>query len=394
MENGFPRFSELEFNSRYEATKKMMDEIGVDVLLFFALGGNNRNNMANIYYLTGYRDFNHAYLIFPKEGDPSLFVGLYNHLHNAQNQAVIKDVRHGGYGNPVNMADQLDKIGAGNQTIGFIGVNPRFGINLPYDHTVYLEERFPEAKWKNASTEFRNIRLVKSKEELEWLQEGCRLTDLSMKAVQEYARPGITEAELSARMGIEYKIEGGEQLVHFVTATPMNDPHTPLPWQNPTSRKLEVGDVLLTEISAAFHGYAGQILRPFTIGVEPTKAYSTLFDASIEVYEAVANVMKDGAGIDEIMDATDILPDKGYQIYDSLAHGFGVDLLQPSVGIRGSNYAKPPKDFIYKENMTMVIQPNPMDEEGHGLQTGDFGVVTKGGFKSMHQFPQEFFRCG
>ena len=52
MDHGYPRFTNDEFERRYEATKEMMDNIGVDVLLFFAFGGNNRNNMANIYYLT------------------------------------------------------------------------------------------------------------------------------------------------------------------------------------------------------------------------------------------------------------------------------------------------------------------------------------------------------
>ena len=118
------------------------------------------------------------------------------------------------------------------------------------------------------------------------------------------------------------------------------------------------------------------------------------FDASVDVFHAVAKTMKAGASTQEVLAAADILPEQGLQIYDSLAHGFGVDLLQPSIGIRGSKYLSPPVDFRYVENMVMVIQPNPMDSEGRGVQTGDLGIVTKDGFRSLHTYPIQFKRCG
>ena len=89
-EEWYPRFSEKEMSRRHAAAKDLMDEEGLDALLFFGLGGTNRNAQANIYWLSCYRDFNHCYLIFPKEGPPSLFTGLYNHLHNAQMQCIFE----------------------------------------------------------------------------------------------------------------------------------------------------------------------------------------------------------------------------------------------------------------------------------------------------------------
>ena len=41
----------------------------------------------------------------------------------------------------------------------------------------------------------------------------------------------------------------------------------------------------------------------------------------------------------------------------------------------------------------MVIQPNPMDSEGRGVQMGDMGIVTQDGFRSLHTFPMKAFRC-
>ncbi len=392
-EEWYPRFSEKEMSRRHAAAKDLMDEEGLDALLFFGLGGTNRNAQANIYWLSCYRDFNHCYLIFPKEGPPSLFTGLYNHLHNAQMQCIFEDVRHGAYGNPERMADQLDALDLGNARIGLVGINPRFKILLPFEHMEYLTTRFPEAQWMDVSARFRDLRLIKSDEEIEWLTEAARLTDLAMEAAVTHAKPGIPEIELSGRMAAAFREQGGEQMVQFVTATPMANPRTPVPWQNPTRRKLEAGDVLIMEISAAYYGYAGQSLRTFTIGADPTPPYQALLDAAIEVFEGVGKTMKAENSAQAVFEATDPLPERGFQIYDSLAHGFGTDLLQPSIGISGSNYLAPPADFKYRENMVMVIQPNPMDSEGRGVQMGDMGIVTQEGFRSLHTFPMKTFRC-
>ncbi|MFP6888308.1 MAG: M24 family metallopeptidase [Nitrospinota bacterium] len=390
----YPRFSDDEMNRRHALARGLMDSEGLDALLLYGFGGTNRSAQANMFWLSAYRDFNQAYLIFPKGGDASLFVGLYNHLHNAKVQAIFSDVRHGAYGNPEKMADQLDALAIGAGRIGLVGINPRFKNLIPFEHMDYLKERFPEADWMDVSAKFRDLRIVKSAEEIEWIREGARLSDLTMTACEEFARPGIPEIELAGRMAAAFRVEGGEQQTHFVTATPMVDPHTPLPWQNPRQRKLEAGDILLTEISAAYFGYAGQVLRPFTVAADPTPPYRALFDAAMACFEGVAKAMKAGAPVGDILDAVDVIPRRGFKIYDSIAHGFGVDLVQPSIGIRGSGYAAPPADFCYEENMVMVIQPNPMDDAGRGLQIGDLGIVTPDGFESLHTYPMAFPRCG
>lgn len=390
----YPRFSAQEMARRHGLARRLMEDEGLACLLFCAMSGTNRNNQANIYYLTGYRDFNHSFLVFPLQGEPSLFVGLYNHLHNAQRMACIADVRHGGYGNPEKVAAQLDKLGLGRSRVGLVGVNPRFGMLLFEGHMAFLRGRFPQAEWVDVSARFRDLRILKSPEEIAWLREGARLTDLSMEALREHARPGVPEYELAGRMLAAYAAEGGEALVQFVTATPMAKPLTPLPWQNPSRRRLQAGDIIHTEISAAYHGYAGQILRPFTVAADPTPPYRALFEAALEVFRDMSKAMRAGAPVGDILAATESLPRRGLKIYDSIAHGFGVDLLQPSIGIPGSGYAAPPADFCYQENMVMVIQPNPMDEAGRGLQMGDLGVVTPEGFQSLHNFPLAITRCG
>ena len=48
----------------------------------------------------------------------------------------------------------------------------------------------------------------------------------------------------------------------------------------------------MTEISTTFWGYAGQILRTFTIAADPTPQYLRLHDVAIEAYTRIVEVLR------------------------------------------------------------------------------------------------------
>ena len=54
----------------------------------------------------------------------------------------------------------------------------------------------------------------------------------------------------------------------------MEAPEFCVPHQYHPDRTLRAGDVFVTEISTTFWGYAGQILRTFTIASDPTPRYA------------------------------------------------------------------------------------------------------------------------
>ena len=60
----------------------------------------------------------------------------------------------------------------------------------------------------------------------------------------------------------------------YLGITAMDEPSLALPAQRPTGRVIRPRDVVTCEISAAAApGYAGQVLRTFTVGAPPTALY-------------------------------------------------------------------------------------------------------------------------
>jgi hypothetical protein len=94
-----------------------------------------------------------------------------------------------------------------------------------------------------------------------------------------------------------------------------------------------------------------------------------------------------------VLDAAESIHAAGFTIYDDLVHGFGGGYLPPILRTRqtGSAEATP---FTFRENMTVVIQPNVITpDERAGVQLGQLVRVTADGVESLHRYPLQFVRC-
>ena len=101
----------------------------------------------------------------------------------------------------------------------------------------------------------------------------------------------------------------------------MREPHFPVPAQFQSSRRLEKGDCLITEISGAYWGYSGQIHRTYSLGEGPTPEWRQLHDVAIEAFETILATIKDGVSTREVEEAAEVIHRRGYTIYDDLVHG-------------------------------------------------------------------------
>ncbi len=239
-----------------------------------------------------------------------------------------------------------------------------------------------------------HLRLVKSEEELAFLYRGAEFSDLAMEALERQVRPGITEHELAAIVEGAYLGLGGKTHIHYMATTPMRNPSVCVPAQHLSNRVIEKGDVLITEISAMYHGYAGQIHRPFAISMPPTSEYQRLYDVAVETFSRIAGLLRDGTSSEEIEDAGEYIHTQGFTICDALVHGFGPGAIYPSLRTRRTS-TRPPQPFLFRENMTVVIQPNVITEdERMGVQVGELVRVTRSGIESLHRYPMRFVQCG
>lgn len=380
----YPRFSQEEFSRRYSAVRILMQQHDLAALVLYG----TISSQYEVQYLSNFPTTWETMLVFPVEGEPTLLLELYNHIPNARAVASITDVRWGGPDLAASTAYNLQERGLDARRVGLVGM-------IPYQRYETLRRVLPQAEFIDFTSQLLELRLIKSQEEIAFQRIGAELSDRAIQALEREARPGITEHQLAAIVEGAYLGQGGKNNIHFMATTPMERPTICVPAQYHSNRVLEQGDVLITEISAQYMmGYPGQILRPFAIGAPPTPAYRRLYDTAVEAYNRIASVIRAGATVDDVLDAAEYIHAAGYTIYDDLVHSYGGGYLPPILRTRRTS-ARPPEPFTFKEDMTIVIQPNLITEdERMGVQVGELCRVTREGVQSLHRYPMRFIECG
>ena len=378
----YPRFSNEEFLRRYQAVRQVMGASDLAALIAYGQPGLD----AEVLYLSHFPVSREGVLVFPAEGDPTLFVQYFNHLPTARTLAVCADVRWGGPDTMASVVDHVSERGWGARRLGIAG-------SFPAQRLAALQQALPHATLVDVTTSLLELRLIKSQEELAFMRQGAAFSDRAIAALEAQAHAGMSELELAAIVEGAYLGLGGRTHIRYLVTTPMSQPAACVPAQYPSGRILEQGDVLLTEISALYYGYAGQILRPFSIGTPPTAAYQRLYEVAVEAFSRLAAVLRDGATSEEVLEAADYIHQQGFTIYDDLVHGFGPGAYYPSLRTRQTS-ARPAPPFVFRENMTVVIQPNIITEdERMGIQVGELLRVTHEGMESLHSYPMRFVQC-
>ena len=375
----FPRFSDSEMADRHQRVAALMDERNLDAILFFGAG----RFATDVYWLTDWPGGREAYVLFQAGAEPLVITQLYNHVPMARVLSVIKDVRWAGANTASTMSGILAERGLSGKKVGLVGA-------IPYRHYLRFSENHPDTAFTDAGNAFRTMRTIKRPEEIARLRKASDLTDRSIAAVADGLTAGMREDEIPYLIEPVYLKAGGYAGIHFMTSMPMTEPDFPVPSQFHSSRKLQEGDCLITEISGAWWGYSGQIHRTFSLG-EPTKEWQELHDVAMEGFLAIEDTLKDGATTSDIENASEIIHRRGYTILDDLLHG--VSQTPPIIQTRTTKRHENP-DFTFRENMVITIQPNVMTpDERMGLQFGETVVVTKTGCERLNAYPREWVVC-
>jgi Xaa-Pro aminopeptidase len=298
--------------------------------------------------------------------------------------SAIKDVRWAGANTASSVAALIAERGLERQKIGLVG-------SIPFQHYLQIREKYPSAQLLDVGGKMRRMRTVRSAEEIERIRFASKLTDDSIRALAQELKPGMREDEIPAIIEPVYLKQGAYAGIHFMSSMPMRDPDFPVPSQFHSSRRLQKGDCLITEISGAYSGYSGQIHRTFSIVEGPTPEWKNMHDAAVEAFETLAGVIKDGATTNEAEEAADIIHERGYTILDDLVHGVNQ---YPPIFQTKTTKRHDSREMTFRENMVIVIQPNVITkDERMGLQFGETLVVKKNGCETLNAYPREWVIC-
>ncbi|MGA9560756.1 MAG: M24 family metallopeptidase [Pseudolabrys sp.] len=376
VEAEYPRFSDAEMTRRRVAIESLVAQADCDHLVFC---GANRFGSA-VQWLTQWPVTAEAVGVLTPGKRDALFVQYVNHAPQAQILADKADVAWGRESSIAEAIRVLEERGARQDRIATVGP-------VSAEQHAALSTKF--GKPKSLNRDYIRLRQVKSGEELDWLRIGAHFSDLGMTALRDGLKTGMNERELGDLVERAYISQGATNVIHYIGVTDMNAPDLGVPRQFPRMRRVQPGDAVAAEISAAFWEHPGQVLRSFALGT-PNKLYRELHAAADAAFDAIAGVLKAGATPSQVIEASGVIEEAGFTIIDDLLHGYGGGYLPPILGCK-SRPAGPVPQEPFRSGQTVVIQPNVVTRDGKaGVQTGEMVLITDTGIERMHSLPRGF----
>ena len=234
----------------------------------------------------------------------------------------------------------------------------------------------------------------KSENELELIRESGRWCAHAHRLLQEYTRPGATEAEASLRAGHETTLAllaargevGGLSSSDGASAGYRGQIGVRSSWAHAVAHAIEfrAGDMLVTETSAPIWGYNAELERGMVVG-PPTDEQRRLFEHTVAAQEAAFAAIRPGATCADVDRAVmryfeehDLLP------YWRQHTGHGI-------GLR--NHEAPFLDLgdptVLEPGMVFTVEPGLYDSALGGFRHSDTVVVTEDGMEKLTDYPRD-----
>ena len=221
---------------------------------------------------------------------------------------------------------------------------------------------------------FREVRAVKTEREVERLRRAASIAEASIDAALRIAAPGVSEEELAREFNLETIRQGGLPVLYCIGT----GPRSAMPNVQPSSRRLEPGDIIRFDVGGRYRHYRADIARIAVLG-EPSEKIRAYHHALHMGVRRGIEMLKPGVRAADIFDAVvETVRREGIPHYrrTHVGHGIGID------GYDLPDLSASSADVI-EEGMVLCVE-TPYYELGFGgLQVEDMVVVRRDGAETL-----------
>ena len=397
-----PQLSLSERDRRWGMIRDAMRRRDLACLIIWGDSGKWDSKMANVRYVTQIGgNGEEAVCIFPIEEDPTVIT--WTHLHNFEwmgAQSWVSDIR----GRELrswsgSIAKRIKELKVDGEKIGMVGLGgtTEAGGAMPWSAYDQLKRDLPRGRFENATAIIEEPQLVKSPEEVTFIEKATAMGDLGAKAMYACARPGADERDVVAEAIHAMIKEGSDIPIMFLFnsgSPPQAQRSSRLMYTR--ARILESGDLISTEYSPRYGGYFSHLQRPCFVG-EPRKEYRRMFEVALNSYRAGLKMLRAGLKLGELCRVMgEPIKKAGLHLCGPLFHGIGLQWMPPygnPVEAMGQMpvMEKSLQDRELKAGMVLGFEVGPQTEGGEiSFTIGNPILVTETGMKDLSRFEVAF----
>jgi Xaa-Pro dipeptidase len=273
-------------------------------------------------------------------------------------------------------------------TKGKIGVDESL---LPPQHPFWegMKSKLPDLEVIHAQEIFKQIRIVKTDEEIRRIQEAVRITEKAWETALELTKEGMTEKEFARIYQNVIISEGG------TISSWMNMYGPPIAFGHgtafvdialPSAYRLRKGDLIRFDGGCGYMGYPCDMARTAVLG-EPDGKLEKIYNAILEGEQLAINMAKPGVKASAIFNVVvDQVRRKGIPHYrrQHTGHGYGIEGSEPPL--------ISPNDHRQLEEGMVLCFETPYYEVGWGgPMCEDIVIIAKDGPHYLTKFNRELY---
>ncbi len=246
-----------------------------------------------------------------------------------------------------------------------------------------MKARYPLHNYKRAARLMKDLRAIKSKEEVEVIQQAIDITEKTFRRLLSFIKPGVMEYEIEA------------EIIHsFLSQRATGEAYGSIIASGDRARTLHYvsnnaeckdGELILMDFGATYGGYCADLTRTVPVNGKFTRRQKTIYNACLHLHNYAKSLLKPGISV---VDYTEMVGEEATQqflkigllkktdvknedkenrayrkyLYHGISHHLGIDV--HDLGTRtepikqGMVFTVEPGIYIEEEQMGIRIENN------------------------------------
>lgn len=179
-----------------------------------------------------------------------------------------------------------------------------------YRYTHKIKEEYPLHKYERSARILKELRAIKTKEEVEVMQTAMDITQKTFERLLKFIRPGVMEYEIEA-----------EILHSFLSQRASGEAYSSIIASGDRARTLHYvfnnqeclnGELILMDFGARYGGYCADLTRTVPVNGRFTKRQAEVYNACLHLHNYAKSLLKPGITLN---DYTDKVADEATKIF-------------------------------------------------------------------------------
>lgn len=158
-----------------------------------------------------------------------------------------------------------------------------------------MQSRYPLHNYLRAAKIFKDLRGIKTKEEVVVMQRACDITENTFRHLLKFIKPGVMEYEIEAEIMHQFLRQRatGEAYGSIIAS---GDNARILHYIN-NNQECKDGDLILMDFGASYGGYNADLTRTVPVNGKFTKRQKEVYNACLHLHNYAKSILKVGISV-------------------------------------------------------------------------------------------------